>query len=328
MDTKDRKPDGRRPVSNTRRTGGSQTRNSQTVRAGTATKTRRRTDTTAKPSADVVYTQPGPFNKLQFLLHLATVIAVVLALLFGLSIFFKVKTVTVVGNNKYSAWDIREASGIQDGENLLTISEARITSSIREKLPYVDTVRVGINLPDTVKIQIEELDVVYAIESDNGSWWLMRADGGIVEETNSTDAKAYTQVLGVKITEPEIGQQAKAFQPAAEETAPDGQTVPVTVNAANQLSVAISILQFMEDNSVIGEAASVDVSDTTSLEMWYSDRFQILLGDESQLAYKITMVNTAINEYMESYDSGVLDASMTIQPDPEKEYQIIYTPFD
>ena len=76
------------------------------------------------PAPDVVYTQPGPFYKYRFLLHLATVVAIVLAILFGMSIFFKVSTVTVAGNEKYTAWDIREAAGIKDGENLLTINRS------------------------------------------------------------------------------------------------------------------------------------------------------------------------------------------------------------
>ena len=42
---------------------------------------------------DVVYTQPKAFNRKRFLLQLATVAAVVLALLFGMSIFFKVEEV-------------------------------------------------------------------------------------------------------------------------------------------------------------------------------------------------------------------------------------------
>ena len=291
-------------------------------------KVRRRTSAPKKPTPDVVYTQPGPFNRNRFLLRLATVVAVVLALLFGMSIFFKVKTVTVAGNNKYTAWDIREASGIQEGENLLTISEPKLSSNIRSKLPYVDTVRIGIKLPDTVKIEIVELDVVYAIEADDGTWWLMRADGGIVEKTNSADAQLYTKVLGVQITQPTVGQQAKAAQPVPEETTEDGQTVPVTANAAQQLDTAISILQFLEDSGIIGEAASVDVTELNDLELWYGDRFQVMLGDSTQLAYKIGLVETAIDEYMEAYDSGVLDVSLTIQPDPEQEYQVIYTPFD
>lgn len=294
----------------------------------TQTKQRRRSPTPKQPTPDVVYTQPGPFNRNRFLLRLATIVAVVLALLFGMSIFFKVKTVTVAGANKYTAWDIREASGIQEGENLLTISEAKLSSNIKSKLPYVDTVRIGIKLPDTVKIEIEELDVVYAIEAVDGSWWLMRADGGIVEKTNSADAELYTKVLGVQIAEPTVGEQAQASQPEPEETTADGQTVSVTVKASEQMSTAISILQFMESSGVIGEIASVNVADTGNLEMWYGDRFQVILGDSTQLAYKIKLVKTAVGEYMESYDSGILDVSLTIQPDPEQAYQVIYSPFN
>ena len=61
---------------------------------------RQRKPSPKRPTADVVYTQPGPFNIERFLLHLATAVAVVLALLFGMSIFFKVDTVTVTGNEK------------------------------------------------------------------------------------------------------------------------------------------------------------------------------------------------------------------------------------
>ena len=37
---------------------------------------------------DVVYTQPKPFRRNRFIMRLTTVLAVVLALLFGLSLFF------------------------------------------------------------------------------------------------------------------------------------------------------------------------------------------------------------------------------------------------
>ena len=278
---------------------------------------------------DVVYTPPGPFNRNRFLLQLATVIAVVFALLFGMSIFFKVdgEKVAVSGNEKYSAWQVREASGIQDGENLLTISEAKISSNVIAALPYVEEVRVGIKLPDTVKIEVVELDVVYAVEAQDTTWWLMRADGGMIEKITAADAQQYTRVLGVQLNQPQIGEKAEAYQPVSEETTADGQTVPVTVNAAQQLEAAVSVLQYLEENGVVGEAASVDVTNLGDLEIWYEDRFQILLGDASQLSYKIGLAKGAISQ-LEAYDSGVLDASLTVQPDPEKEYQVIFTPFE
>lgn len=313
MDTKQRK-----------RTAGRKTGVATASKSRTATRQKRRSP--KRPTEEVVYTPPGPFNRNRFLLHLASVIAVVLALLFGMSIFFKVDTVTVAGAVKYTQWDVRQASGVQTGENLLTLSEAKLSSNIRSRLPYVDTVRIGIKLPGTVKIEITELDVVYAVECQDGAWALIRADGCAVEKITAADAEGYTKIQGIKVEAPEIGQAVRAVQPVPE-TTPEGATVPVTADSARQLDLTVSLLQYLEENGVIGELATVNVADPGNLEVWYGDRFQILFGDETQLSYKIKLVKTAIDTYMESWDSGVLDVSMTVQPDPEKEYQVIYTPF-
>ena len=75
---------------------------------------------------------------------------------------------------------------------------------------------------------------------------------------------------------------------------------------------------------MIGEAASVDVSDLGNLELEYGQRFLVKLGDTTQLLYKIKCMNAAINgkdteNSLKEYDSGVLDVSFTI-----KENQVIY----
>ena len=274
-----------------------------------------------QPTPDVVYTQPGPFNRNRFLLRLAPVAAAVLALIFGISIFFKVETVTVTGNDKYSSWEVLETSGIRVGDNLLGLNDAKITSNIISGLPYVSSVRIGIKLPDTVKIEIVELDVVYAIEADDGSWWLMRADGGIIEKTNSADAELYTKVLGVQVTGPAVGQKAVAAQPVSQETTADGQPAPVTVKAEEQLDAAISILQYLEECGVIGQASSVDVGDLSNLELWYGTRYQVTIGDTTQLRYKISSMKAAIDQ-MGDYQSGNLDVSFTTWPN-----EVGYTPF-
>ena len=274
-----------------------------------------------QPTPEVVYTQPGPFNRNRLLLRLATVVAVVLALVFGISIFFKVDTITVAGNEKYSGWEVMEASGIRIGDNLLGLNDAKITGNIISDLPYVSAVRIGIKLPDTVKIEIVELDVVYSVEAEDGSWWLMRADGGIVEKTNSTEAELHTKVLGVKLSQPTVGERAVAAQPISDETTAEGQEVPVVINAAQQLDTAISILQYMEASGVIGDATSVNVGDLRNLELWYGTRYQVIIGDVTQLSYKIKSMKAAIDQ-MGDYQDGTLDVSFTTWPN-----QVGYTPF-
>ena len=274
-----------------------------------------------EPTPAVIYTQPQVFNRNRFLIQLVTVTAIVAALVLGLSVFFKVETITVSGAEVYSAWSIREASGISEGDNLLTFSHARAGAQIKANLPYVKTVRFGIKLPDTVNIIIEEEDVVYAIKDTNSQWWLINSTGHVVEQTNNGKAANYTQVLGVNLEAPVANEQAKAAEAAPTATQPDGTPVPVTVTGAQRLNAALQILQALEENDVVGDAASVDVTRTEDIVLWYGTRYQVNLGDNTRLPYKIACMNDVILQ-MSDYQSGILDISFTAFPS-----QVVYTPF-
>lgn len=270
----------------------------------------------------VIYTEPLPFNRNRLLVQLITVAAVVLAVVLGLSVFFKVETITVTGAEVYSAWSVREASGISEGDNLLTFSRARASGQIKANLPYVDKVRIGIKLPNTVNIMIEEEDVVYAIQTDDGTWWLMNSNGRMVEQTNSAVAKGYTQVMGVTLSGPVSGQQAVAAEEVPTETDLDGELIPITVTGAMRLNAALQILKALEANDIVGDAASVNVSQLEDMVLWYGTRYQVNLGDTSNIDYKIACMNDAVLQ-MSDYDSGILDISFTNMPD-----KVIYTPFE
>lgn len=285
--------------------------------------TRERNRSRSRAQQDVVYTQAKPFNRKRFLLRLATVAAVVLALLFGLSIFFQVDydKIEVSGAEKYSAATVVESSGITDGENLITLSKARVGSNILATLPYVNTVRVGIRLPDTVVIQIEELEVAYAAQDQNGSWWLLNTQGRVVDTCKAADAEDYTQILGVQLAAPAVGADAVAYEPLPE---PDesGATIPVTVYASERLQAAISIIGYLEEVELIGTVSSVDVSKLGDIELWYGTRFQMLLGDTNNLHKKVDALAQTVKQ-LDEYDTGVLDASFTYWSD-----QVGYSQFD
>lgn len=266
-----------------------------------------------KTQQDVVYTQPKPFNRNRFLLHMVTVVAVVLALLFGMTIFFNVENVTVSGTVKYDEWTVYQASGIIEGENLLTLSKGRIAGNILTELPYVDTVRVSISLPDTVHIQITELEVVYAAQDTDGSWWLISSEGRIVDRCAAANAEDHTRILGVQLADPEIGQTAVAYEePAA--TDEGGETIPVTVYGRERLETAITITQLMEKFGFIGSMDTVDVSKLVDIQLWYQGRFQMLLGDSAELSKKVEALSQTVAQ-LENYDTGILDASFTLWPD-------------
>jgi len=269
-----------------------------------------------KSAPEVVYTAPKPFNRNRLLLRLATVAAVVIAFLLSVSVFFKVQNVQVSGNLKYEAYTVREASGIADGENLITLSRAKAAGKIIEALPYVKSVRIGIKLPDTVMINIEEVEVTYAIQARDDSWWLLSSGGKVLDKDEAGQHTSHTKLLGVQIELPQVGETAVAMEPPAK-TDEEGNTIPVTVTAAQRLQAALDIARNLETNHIIGKAASIDVTSVMDMEVWYGQKFQVKLGDSVALAEKISRMKNVI-DYMDAnkpYASGVIDLTNPNNPD-------------
>ncbi len=304
-------------------------------RAADAEKRRRKQNVFNTPA--VIYTQPASFNRDRLIVQLITVLAVVAAFMIGLSVFFKVKVITVSGTSVYSPYSIQEASGITEGDNLLTFSRARAASQIRAKLPYVKSVRIGIKLPDTVNIEIKEDSVVYAIQDDTGIWWLMNSDGKITEMANNSTASNYTQIVGVTLTDPAVGQIGVATERSVAplessegvDTTAEETTLPTVastvVTGAEKLDVVLQILVAMEDNDIVGSIASIDVTYLDDIVLWYGTQYQVNLGDGTDtvhpLNYKIACMYDAILQ-MADYTTGILDVSFTI-----RENQVVLTPF-
>ena len=284
------------------------------------TKNRKEEAKRAANRPSVTYTQPLPFNLNKLLLQLASVIAVVLAVVIGLSVFFNVERVVIYGNEAYSAWTIQEASGIENGQSLLGIGRPRACGKIITALPYVKTARIGIKLPDTVNIYIEEFDVSYAVEAADANWWLITSNGKIAEQIDKAAANSYTKIKGIQLVGPVVGEQAVAlevFEPEATEAeGPTEETeAPLVIVTANdRLKAALLILESLEANEIVGEIASVDVTSLFNMELWYGSRYQVKLGDTSQMDKKISQMKQSVAQLNE-YQSGILDVSYIAWPD-------------
>lgn len=268
-----------------------------------------------KPQKDVVYTQPKPFNRNRFLLQLATTFAVVIALLAGMAIFFKVEDFQVSGAVRYDAYGIFEDSGIKKGESMITLNKRQIVARILDKdeNSYIKTVRINRKLPGTVVISITEEDVFYAAQDSQDGWWLLSPNGKVIDQCSDAEVDDYTKILGVKLSAPERGATAAAYEPVLE---PDeaGNTVPVTVYAKEQLDLALTIIRQLEKEHFVGTVASIDVSNTGDIQLWYGTRFQMLIGDSQNLPKKINALAQTL-ALKEDYETGILDASFTNWPD-------------
>jgi cell division protein FtsQ len=257
------------------------------------------------------------FQRSRLYLQLITILAIALAFSLGVSIFFKVENITVSGTNRYSAWTVAEASGIQKGDNLLFFGRAGAQVRIKQALNYVENVRIGIKLPGTVNIFIEEVPVVYSVKDHDGNWWIMTSDGKLLEKANGAEAGNHTVIEGVVLNDPAEGEQATAWE-APPELDTEGNPIPSATTDADRLKAALLIAQQLERNEILGEAASICVESLQQLKVQYGSRYEVRLGDVSEMDGKIAAMKSAIAQ-MGEFQTGILEVSNT-----DGKWQVVY----
>ena len=169
-----------------------------------------------------------------------SVLLVACALIVASVIFFRVNTIEVVGNTRYTEEEIIEASGLKVGDNLATLPKAKLVASILRKLPYVEAVTPQRQLPDTVILRIRERIAAASVDSVEGRW-LMTSQGKLLEQTDDTTGVVW--VDGVTAQSPYVGDSIRV---AEEET--------------SSLSYLLQLLTNLENSTLLDDCVAVDCS--------------------------------------------------------------------
>ena len=162
-------------------------------------------------------------GRFSFLYKILIFVTICGAIAVALALFFKVDTITVTGNSRYTANQIIEASGIETGDNMFFLNKYHASERITAALPYVETVRISRQLPDTLVVTVTECTAPAAVSQD-GKLWLLSGDGKIVD-AKTGDGKQYAVVEGLTLLEPQVGAAASgaggaaALRPPAADTA-------------------------------------------------------------------------------------------------------------
>ena len=208
----------------------------------------------------------GLYKVLSVLLAAA---AVVLACV----VFFRVNSVEVSGNVRYTAEEIIEASGIMTGDNLVTLSRSRVSAAICTKLPYVENVSVKKVLPDGVVLRVSERVAAASVESAEGRW-LISAQGKLLEKDNGA-AKSVT-IRGLTAVGPYPGGM---IQVAGEEE--------------TTLGYVTELLTQLESHGWLELCTSLDCSAVTSMTLDYGI-YQVKLPRGGDYNYFLSLTESAL----------------------------------
>ncbi len=222
--------------------------------------------------------------------RIAVMAGIVLAVVLSMVIFFRVHDIQVYGNSKYSAGQVAEACGVAQGDNLLTMSRGEVAGNVLAALPYVNTVQVTRQLPDTLVITITEYETTFAMTDESGVYYLVTAGGKIAEKVNEKDAKQHVVIQGAMLQSPQVG-QAAVLGGGLTETV---KTVMAELDAAE----------------LTEQITSVTVASASKITAFYEDRFEVHLGSSERLAYKLEFLKTVIAQ-QKDYATGSIDLTLS-----------------
>lgn len=221
----------------------------------------------------------------------SAMVTVILAIgiILSLTVFFRSEEFTVEGAEYYSAQDIIDASGMSLGENLFLSDKKTGEENIERELPYIDQADISIKIPNTIVINVTESEPAFLVQ--NGSEYVvLSADGKVLEIiSGSADNYDVPLVLGCSINSAQPGQQVE-FQ------------------ESGFLSIMKNVSESLAENEFTG-IKEIDLSDTASVSLNYSNRIKIIIGLPEDVSYKLKTAKIIITENLSESDRGQLDVS-------------------
>ena len=217
-------------------------------------------------------------------------VVVIVAMIFVMSVFFRVEDIRVEGNTHYTDEEIIRAMDIEQGDNLFFFDRFAAIGRAFSKLPYIEHVSVERTLPNRVLITVEESTALAYLELGDEQWTLDHTCK-VLGKAAEGETASLIPVVGMKPGTLLIGEQMHTE---------DENTEPVEYLA--------EILYQIQERGIASQVTRVDMSNPKSPEFSYGAKYTVVLGSHENVEYKFGMFMTVLDMLKEG-DVGIIDVS-------------------
>lgn len=239
----------------------------------------------------------------KYLFHYVLLAAFCLAIVFVMcyTVFFKLDKIQVSGCSVYSEQQIIDEIGAEKGESLFQINISNAEKTLRGKLPYIRSVKITRQFPTTLKVEIEEEEVlgaVYTLEGFN----LLSTTGKVLETGELVLPDSTPRVVGLP-----SGLSYSVGSYLRKEAGSD--------ELLDQLQVLQVVCEQLKANGFT-DITYYDVSDMLNIEVMIEDRLLLKLGSQNDMDYKLSFIRQVLDakesgdeEFKNVPEEGTLDFS-------------------
>ena len=218
-----------------------------------------------------------------FIVFMITAMSV--AAVLSITILFPVKTVKAKGSKLYTEKQIIKSSGITEENNLFTLSAEAVTKNLVRNLPYIDSVELKRELPDTITIIVKDATEYASFFADDVYYVISRGGRVINAYTEQPENTFLIEGCTAKC---KVGQMAQ-FD--------DEKNQKIIFNLAQELE---------KENIFINK---INISDKYNITLTVEGRFNVILGSETNVENKIAQLDSMI-ENIDKNATGRIDLSI------------------
>lgn len=216
------------------------------------------------------------------------VLLIVIIVIFGMSVFFRISDIEVTGAEKYTVDQILSISGIVKGDNLIFLDTKAVSKKIGSKLAYLNEVVIDKIIPDKVVIKVTESQPI-AVISYNGDWWIVDQIARALEKTDGSSAAEKMKINGIEPV-----------------SVAEGQKIIVSEDQQTKLQYLIDILTALNNIGIAYDVSMLDIANIGNISFVYSDRFTVKIGSGEDIDHKLVLMQQVI-EQLESDFIGKID---------------------
>jgi len=217
-------------------------------------------------------------------------VIVIVAVIFVMSVFFRVSDIQVVGNVHYTDEEIIRAVDIEEGDNLFFFDRFAAIGRAFSKLPYIEQVSVERSLPNKVVITVEESTALAYLELGEEQWTLDHTCK-VLGKAAEGETASLIPVVGIRPGTLLIGEQ---MHTEGEEQEP--------------VDYLAEILYQIQERGLAGGVTRINFSNYNSPEFSYGGKYTVVLGNDRNVEHKFGMF-VAVLDMLKEGDAGVIDVS-------------------
>ena len=217
---------------------------------------------------------------------------VLFIIIFGVSVFFRVTDIEVIGSARYTDDEIIVASGVETGDNLFLLNGDAAARRITAAMPYISDVRIGMKIPDTAVLEVTE-SVAFAAVQIGNDYWKVDSAGRILERTDYAGSSGLIRVTGLTLSSPK-----------------EGSKVAVDSAYDTQLGYTLDVLAAIDSAEISDDVSALDVTNISAITFVYKNTVTVRFGGGDNAEFKVTKLLAALDDPDVPADfKGTIDVS-------------------